>query len=759
MTLPRQPMIGLVFAASTGIAIADWFPNASIPFWIALSALALVSLVRPVVAVTYAVVIAGFFLLHSIAILRSPGLRLVQRLGDRARTVTARGAVVTEPKAEANGFSTFLFKLTSLELEGRTDPMRALVSVRWRGEVQFGDELQLTGIIEPIMPPRNPGEFDMRTFLARRDVRRSIFVRYPESGTLIRHGGGNRVLQAAQNSRAWMQRTLTRGLEDSPDVQNAICGMTLGLRHQTQDDIEEPFQQTGTLHLFAVAGLHVGMVARLLWTIASVARLRRRWATALIIPLLLFYAAITGLHVSSIRAAVMSAALLAGFFVERRVFAMNSLAAAAFGILCWDTNELFASGFQLSFAVVGTILLLADPLYRHFKRLFATDPFLPRQLFNWTRRFGVAVADFISGGLAVSFAAWIGSLPLIFWYYHLITPISLFANLAVVPIAYFVLAVGTLSLITAPLSSSIALVFNNANWLLTKSILALVHLFALLPGGHIYLAKSPWHDIGITKISVLDAGTGSAVHLHSSGANWLFDCGGQRGYNRSLREYLHFSGVNHLDGLLLTHGDAKHVGASEPLLADFPTRIVLDNAAPDRSSVHKHLREIFRQSAQPVRSIAAGDEWPLASGVHGKILFPPPNSDGSSADDAAVVLMVQTKGTRILMMSDSGPATEEALISSAVDLRADILVKGQHHSESSGSQPFIDAVKPRLIIATSRDFPPAERINDAWAEWVESRGIRLFRQDETGSIELRIGDAGWEAQAFITGEIFRINKR
>src|SRR5204862_3568531 len=124
------------------------------------------------------------------------------------------------------------------------------------------------------------------------------------------------ILRAAQKSRAWMRNALSRGLDDSPEVQDFLSGIVLGLRHQTPEDIEEPFQQTGTLHLFAVAGLHVGIVAALLWMLAMVARLSRKWAAALIIPLLLFYAAITGLHVSSIRAAVMSSILLGGLFFE-----------------------------------------------------------------------------------------------------------------------------------------------------------------------------------------------------------------------------------------------------------------------------------------------------------------------------------------------------------------------------------------------------------------------------------------------------------
>src|SRR6058998_607370 len=116
-----------------------------------------------------------------------------------------------------------------------------------------------------------------------------------------------------------MQQALCRGLEDAPEVQNFLSGIVLGLRHQTPEDIEDPFQQTGTLHLFAVAGLHVGIIAQLLWILASLLRLPRTAAAALIIPCLFFYSAITGLHVPSLRAAIMAAFLVGGIFFDRPV--------------------------------------------------------------------------------------------------------------------------------------------------------------------------------------------------------------------------------------------------------------------------------------------------------------------------------------------------------------------------------------------------------------------------------------------------------
>ena len=367
MNIPRQPFVGLALMAALGIVVADFFPIPPPHWWagaITFALLAIALFCRPNLPSTYFLVGCGFFLLHNFRIGDTSGLQLATDLSDRPRVVNAVGFVTSEPKVAPNGFATFLFRLESIEFDGKTRPTHATLLVRWRGNPESGDELKMVGIAEPIALPRNPGEFDMSSYLARQDVRRSLFVRYSEDGVLIRKGAGNPIFRAAQESRAWMQTAICRGLDDSPQVQNFLSGIALGLRHQTPEDIEEPFQQTGTLHLFAVAGLHVGIVARLLWILAMMARLSRKWATALIIPLLLFYAAVTGLHVSSIRAAVMSSILLGGFFFERKVFALNSLAAAAFFLLCWDTNEFFSTGFQLSFAVVGGIIFIGRSAFR-----------------------------------------------------------------------------------------------------------------------------------------------------------------------------------------------------------------------------------------------------------------------------------------------------------------------------------------------------------------------------------------------------------
>ena len=502
-TSPRQPFVGLAIAAGLGILCADLAPNISQFVLGAIGLLAIIALVWQRLIATYAFVFAGFFYLHSLQMIDTPGLRLAREIGTQSQNLTARGTVISEPKVSSNGVASFLFELETIGSETEQRRSQASIFVRSRGSPEFGDELQLFGMAGPVPPPRNPGEFDMRSYLARRDVRSQIFVSYEGDQTLIRHRGGNPILRAAQKSRRWLQKVLSRGIEDSPEAQGLITGMVLGLRHQTPEDIEEPFQQTGTLHLFAVAGLHVGIVAQLSWIVATLMQLRRKLAIALIIPALLFYAAITGLHVSSVRAALMTSVVLGGFLAERRVFTLNSLAAAAMLILCWDTNQLFSLGFQLSFCVVAAIVLLADPIFRWSQRFVAADPFLPRSLFSPTRRLTDRLLQLVARGASVSFAAWIGSLPLMLWYYNLVTPISLLANLVVVPIAFFILAGGLLSMIAAPISSSLSIIFNNANWAFAQLVLAVVHFFAHVPTGHFYSERPHWPSGAIAEITVL----------------------------------------------------------------------------------------------------------------------------------------------------------------------------------------------------------------------------------------------------------------
>jgi competence protein ComEC len=208
--------------------------------------------------------------------------------------------------------------------------------------------------------------------------------------------------------------------------------------------------------------------------------------------------------------------------------------------------------------------------------------------------------------------------------------------------------------------------------------------------------------------------------------------------------------------LVLTHGDSLHLGGAPELLRDFPRVQVIDDPAPDRSSVHRRLQRLFQEHRVKPDDLVAGDNFRLSRDITAHVLFPPRMFSARRADDQTHVIQVSiAPSTSVLFMSDSGVETESALLANGLNLHSDIVIKGQHHSGNSCSGPFLDVVRPRLIIATSLEFPPNERISNNWAEELRTRGIKLFRQDETGAVTLRFGRDGWEAQSYLTGETFR----
>jgi beta-lactamase superfamily II metal-dependent hydrolase len=287
-----------------------------------------------------------------------------------------------------------------------------------------------------------------------------------------------------------------------------------------------------------------------------------------------------------------------------------------------------------------------------------------------------------------------------------------------------------------------------------------VQLFARIPAGHIYLESPHWPNGVQAEITVLDLNEGAAVHIRTLGSDWLFDPGGQRDFKRVLRGYLRSRGINRLDGLLLTHGDATHIGGAGAVLGAFQPRQLVDSRSPDRSIVHRRLIALCAERSIPRTLVGAGDELRLSPHVTARILFPFPDSRARMADDQALVVQLTLPGnTRVLLTSDSGQATETDLLTRQVDLRSDLLIKGQHHSGVSGSPEFLAAVRPQAIIATARESAENQRIKEDWAEMVKGSGIKLLRQDKTGAVRVRFFHDHWEAISFLDGETFRSTSR
>ncbi len=744
----RLPCVGLLFAAIVGVLAGRHLPASGLTFAL-LAVPALLVAVRfraalPVgLALTFAAAQAWQFR-------ESPAVQLAARLTAAPVPVTATLTVLDDPVLATATADTCRFpaRLDRVELPSGPLEPGCRVLVRWQGPPPaYGDQLEVRGSLANAPPARNPGAFDYSAWLANAGIRSELVVPHPAEARLV-GTARNPVYVLALTSRRWIERTLDLAIAGTPEAA-LIRAMTVGDTREASDAMKDAFRVTGTFHLFSVSGLHVGIVAVLLWTFLGFFGLSQRHSVLVIIPALFFYALLTGLSAASVRAAVMLSILAGGLLINRPATALNSIGAAGLVILAFDSSQLFNPGFQLSFGAVTAIILLAVPLQRFLAARLAPDPFLPEALLSPIRRIGLR---FTSGGtavLAVSAAAWIATLPLNIAYFHFISLTALPANLIAVPLSTLLLALAAVSLLAGIFSPWLAGVFNSANYALAKFLLFVVQSFAALPGSAVYVGP-PQPAGSLATIVALDASPGAATAIQTPAAAWLVDTGNDFFAETVTVPFLRSRGVNQLTGLALTHGDGRHLGGADRILAAFNPREILDSGLRDRSPNRRQiLRELAARGTPPTAALA-GLHVPVPVGGQIDVLYPPAGTEGVYADDKALVLRLRFGRFTALLMSDAGATTEQWLLAHARDqLPADVVIMGRHVSSPSGDPDFLRAVRPRVLITTAAFFPANERPPADWPARTAALGIDVLRQDETGAVTLVVAPDHFTVTPFL----------
>ena len=684
----------------------------------------------------------------------------------------ASGIVLTSPErqgASAGAFR-FLLRLESFEYKGQTYGCRHCLPMaisRAPTGLRAGDRIVANVLLEPLARGRNPGEFSPAEFHAQS---------HGSVGRLVA-GEGSQVLLVEKSARfSWLALAhqyresfaglITRDLEDSPAVGSVIKAMALGYREETPDAIAEGFRLSGTMHVFAVSGLHVMIFGAVFRQLLRFLGASGRLADGVVIPMLFFYVLITGLAPSAIRAAVMASVVLAGPLGERSPRLLNSLGLAALVLLAWDTRQLFSPGFQLSFAVVLAIALWAKPITQFWSTLVRHDPFVPETLLPRWRRWTESCGLWMAGMIGVSWAAWLGSLPLMVWHFQSVTPVGLVANLALVPLASAILTLAALSLATQLAGVAfVSLACNNLNWLLAKTAIASTGILSSVPGANFTVSlETESASLAACRMVVIDTNDGGASILirvsNDDGAVrfWLIDTGSSESFAAHVAPVLRVEGVNRLEGLILTHRDQLHDGAAPIVCQKFHPEVILTEPEAGRGGeVRDRLHIVAQQEQARICSLVAGDSVELSQECVINCLYPASQMEKAvrSGDDNGLVLRFCSETSRVLLTADAGFITEKSLLAANQidELRSDVLIKGWNREDYSGLPEFLAAVTPTLIVATNHDFPPRERITESWRKQLKLSHVTLFDQQETGAVILEFGDFGVHAHPFLTDKV------
>ncbi len=770
----RSPLAWVAVAAMGGILLADSLAPAwwiLTPVAVAMAFWALASRrFFPLLIFTATV----FGLVHSLHLAQCEALPPITPL-DRASPdnprfeIEAEGVVIDEPKIYDSGAASCLLRLERVSGQGTT--FAGTANVRFysrrlpKNGLSHGDRIRFTGWLGAVPSARNPGSFDPAVYYFRaQDAVAEVEVTRYHRLSVAAHHQGSRLLDIAHLARDWMAAAITRGLEQAPEASAILKAMVLGIRDEAPEPVLESFRLSGTLHLFAVSGLHVGIFALILTHGLIFLRVPRRTALFLAILAVFFYALVTGLRPSAVRAAIMAAAVMTGFLLERKARLTNSLGLAALIILALNTQQLFLPGFQLSFAVLTAIVLLPPRLIPWMTRPLQPDPFLPTALISKGRRALMTMGRHVAATVAVSVAAWAGSLLLTIHHFHIVTPVAMLANVFVAWLAVPVLSAAMISLAFSLVHLFwLSSLTNLINCALVKLITLLVSGFATIPGGSFHVSPATLgrgKGCEVVVFDTADAGGAQAITVRRGWGRrteWLIDCGDENAAAFVTGGWLEQHGVNRLDGLALTHGDANHIAGASLISEAYHPRQLIETALENRSPSYDIFLEALGPDRHRLRQAVRGDAWKLGPDTRLETLFPPPGYPGQRvADDRCLVLRLEHGPWKILFLSDSGFITEKWLLENEPSLHCNVLVKGRHRDDYSGLEEFIRAASPSAVISTNADFPDNERIPEAWRKFLEAQGITLFDQSETGAVTISSDGPRLRLRGYLNGQTFTV---
>ncbi|MBI3415428.1 MAG: ComEC/Rec2 family competence protein [Verrucomicrobia bacterium] len=660
-----------------------------------------------------------------------------------------------------------------------------------------GQIVEVTGVLRPPNGPLADGLFDYRTYLRWQGIYYEFATETTNDWKNLSAANPPSQLPLADRFQSWAKRCLARGLPVEDEELRLLKAMTLGWQAALTNEVSEPFMRSGTMHIFAISGLHIALIAGIFVQLLRLVQVPRAWCGAIVIPLIWFYTGATGWQASAIRSTIMMTIVIGGWSLNRPGDLLNSLSAAGFIILIWEPRQLFQAGFQLSFFVVLSIALLLPPIEKLRQRLLQTDPLLPADLRpRWQRWLDLPVR-WVTMSLATSLAAWLGSMPLIAYYFHLFTPVSLLANLVIVPLSSLALMCNLGALVCGDWLPFFTEWFNHSAWLWMHLMVKLSEWSVTWPGSFFYIrapsglefwiyytalfaALNGWfimprirawaisslaillalwslqqfQERHTTRVTVLPLSGGHAVYIEAAGrqSELLVDCGNELSANAVTKLFLRAQGVNRLRNFLLTHGDTRHIGGAELIANNFAARQIFTSSASQRSTAYREVIERLAATPERWQQVNRGDRvagW--------QVLHPDSQDKFSQADDASLVLFNTILGAKILLLADLGKPGQTALLAREPQLKADVVVTGLPAQNEPVIDAFLDVVQPRLLIVCTSLKPAMERPSAKLRARLHQRGVTTVYTHETGAVTLTLRPGSRElktASPFAVGARF-----
>jgi competence protein ComEC len=670
-------------------------------------------------------------------------LAAVLVLEDRLDGAYAGDNILT--RLEVTGFPAMRDGVVVFEAAPVDDPrLPARLRLTWRSppaRPRGGDVWELVVRARVPRGSANPGGFDTEHWLFRERIGATGYVVKHSRNRLVAAGEGGPLLAARQRLAARIDRVL--GDRDAGAVIKAIA---IGTRHEFDPARWERYARTGTSHLMAISGLHVGLAAAasygLVLLVLGIGRIRRNNHAAALGAAVCAagaYVLVSGVGVPALRSFLMLATAMTVLWSGKTVGAGAAWSVAVVLVAVTTPLATASAGFLLSFAAVALLL-------RH-----ACDA-----------RGLVPVSRVVAGPAGLWRLQWllfVGLMPLTIVLFERTAPAAPVVNLIAVPV--FSLLTVPLALLGLALGGPLAMLGDPLLLLAAGSVDLIERILALpwpdgrltvRPGGIaalIVLLLLPWAILprgwpgralplpvllalvawqpapmpaGCFRATTLDVGQGQAVLVETRGFALLYDTGpawpgGASAMQSRILPFLARQGVTAFDVTVVSHADTDHAGGLHALSASVPTgRLLLGEPLPGWRGTSCHRARPWQRDGVRFRFLRAGGDF--------------------EGNNASCVLEIAVGDAALLLTGDIEREAEAALVAASL-LRGATVVSVPHHgSRTSSSAAFVAAVAADVAIASAaygnRWGMPVDEVLRRW----QRSGATVVTTGEQGAVSV-----------------------
>jgi len=635
-------------------------------------------------------------------------------------SVQGVGVVTSYPKENEYGMWCYLrVEEIRAGAKGLANISKVLLKTSYDSELMVfpGDTVIFTGVLSLPAEARNPGEFNYREYLAHQEVF-LIVNSYQGEVKVAEKGQGIQTLAA--RGRVQVVQHLQKILPERE--RGLILGMLFGDTQLMAEEEYAAYKRTGVVHLFAVSGLHVGMILGLVWFLLSFFNLKPLLRLLIGAFVLTEYGFMVGWSASIIRATVMALLGLLALTIGRKNDLYNSIGAAAWIVLLLHPGELFQVGFQLSFITTIGIVYLTP----------------------WLEKKGCSKI------LAVPLVATMSSSPILAYHFCQISLISPLANILAVAVSSVATTLSFLGAFFTWFSPVLATPFfltaGFMMYLLSELLIWCAEIkwaglnvarppFPLILLWYSFLAALPvlsyarylireipfklkavvaslflltalfvcWPASREMEVIFLDVGQGDSILLFTpTGKTVLIDGGGTPSSSFSVGKnivtpVLSYYGVNKIDLMLMSHHHFDHSEGLSEIIPDFQVGAFLQPPSEENNEIEKMIKELCQLKKTPLKEVASGQRIILEQDVFLEVLYPS-QEDDFRGNNRSLVLRLIYQGSSWLLTGDIENEAIEKLLARGVDLRADILKIPHHGSLTSFHPQFYEKVNPQAVV-------------------------------------------------------------